>query len=260
MKNISVIFSLALIVVLCSYHSVGKRNTKIRKIVIDAGHGGKDIGCHGKRSKEAHIALTVALQVGGLITDKLEDVKVIYTRDKDEFIELHDRAGLANKNNADLFISIHCNSAPSQTTFGSETYTMGLHTSEGHLEVAKRENEVILKEDNYLKNYNGFDPNSPITHIIFANYQNAYLTQSIRFASYVEDQFKDGLGRNSRGVKQAGFLVLWKTAMPSALIEIGYLTNEDEEKFLKEPSNQENVADAIFRAFKKYKEDVEASN
>jgi N-acetylmuramoyl-L-alanine amidase len=259
MKNISVIFFLTLIVVLCSYNSVNRRPNRLRTIVIDAGHGGKDIGCHGKRTKEAHIALTVAMTVGQKIKDKMPDVKVIYTRDKDEFIELHDRAGIANKNNADLFISVHCNSAPSHI-FGSETYTMGLHMTESNLEVAQRENEVVLKENDYEKNYGGFDPNSPMAYILFANYQNAFMAQSVKFASFVEGQFTEGLGRHSRGVKQAGFLVLWKTAMPSVLIEVGYLTNEEEEKFLKDPSNQEEMADAIYRAFKKYKDNVETKN
>lgn len=255
--KISLIFSFALIFILSSYNTVNKRSIKVKKIVIDAGHGGKDIGCHGKKSKEAHIALAVALELGKKIEENLTDVKVIYTRDKDEFIELHDRAGIANKNNADFFISVHCNSAPSHVS-GSETYTMGLHKTESNMEVAKRENEVILKEDNYQAKYDGFDPNSPMAYIMLQNFQNAYLTQSIKFASLVEDEFKEGMGRQSRGVKQAGFLVLWKTAMPSALIEIGYLTNEEEEKFLKEPKNQQEVASSIFRAFKKYKFDVEA--
>ncbi|MDX2190264.1 MAG: N-acetylmuramoyl-L-alanine amidase [Bacteroidota bacterium] len=259
MKTLPIILFVALVMVVCSFNTTNKRKFSLKTIVIDAGHGGKDIGCHGKKTKEAHIALTVAMEVGERIKSKLPGTKVIFTRDKDEFIELHDRAGLANKNNADFFISIHCNSAPSHI-YGSETYTMGLHTTEGNLEVAKRENAVILKEDDYLKNYNGFDPNSPMAHILFANYQNAHLTQSVKFASYVEDEFKEGMGRHSRGVKQAGFLVLWKTAMPSALIEIGYLTNEDEEKFLKSPENQEDIANSIVRALKKYKEDLETDN
>lgn len=258
MKKFSIIFSISLIFCLCSYHSVNKKSIKVRKIVIDAGHGGKDIGCHGKKHKEAHIALAVALALGGKISEKMPDVKVLYTRDKDEFIELHDRAGLANKNNADFFISIHCNSASSHIS-GSETYTMGLHKTESNMEVAKRENDVILKEDNYKDNYSGFDPNSPMAYIMLQNFQNAHLSQSIKFASFVEDEFKEGMGRTSRGVKQAGFLVLWKTAMPSALIEIGYLTNEEEEKFLKDPINQDEVANAIFKAFKKYKSDTEGN-
>jgi N-acetylmuramoyl-L-alanine amidase len=258
MKNISVIF-FSLIFIFCSFNLSNRKANKIKTVVIDAGHGGKDIGCHGKRSKEAHIALAVAMTVGQKIKDRMPDVKIIYTRDKDEFIELHDRAGVANKNNADLFISIHCNSAPSHI-FGSETYTMGLHKTEDNLQVSQRENESVLKEENYQKNYGGFDPNSPMAYILFANYQNAFMAQSVKFASYVENQFTDELGRHSRGVKQAGFLVLWKTAMPSALIELGYLTNEEEEKLLKDPQHQDEMATAIFRAFKKYKEDIETKN
>ncbi|MDX2195118.1 MAG: N-acetylmuramoyl-L-alanine amidase [Cytophagales bacterium] len=258
MNKINIIFFIFFLAFTLTSLTFENKKFKVKKIVIDAGHGGKDIGCHGKKSKEAEIALNVALTLGKMLKEKMPDVKIIYTRDKDEFIELHDRAGIANKNNADIFISIHCNSAPSHI-HGSETYTMGLHTTEGNLEVAKRENSVILKEDNYKENYNGYDPNSPIAHILLANHQNAHLTQSIKFASFVEEQFVDGTGRLSRGVKQAGFLVLWKTTMPSALIEIGYLTNEDEEKYLKSPDNQQDVAMCIYRAFKKYKEDIETN-
>lgn len=255
MKNISVIILLSIILFLSSYITVNRKPVKFKTLVIDAGHGGKDIGCHGKRTKEAHIALAVAMAVGAKIKANMPDIKVIYTRDKDEFIELHDRAGIANKNHADLFISIHCNAAPSHI-FGSETYTMGLHKTEGNLEVAQRENEVVLKEDDFEKNYGGFDPNSPMAYILFANYQNAFMAKSVKFASYVEGQFTEELGRHSRGVKQAGFLVLWKTSMPSALIELGYLTNEDEEKFLKDPTNQEDYAQAIYMALVKYKEEL----
>ncbi|MBC7390669.1 MAG: N-acetylmuramoyl-L-alanine amidase [Opitutaceae bacterium] len=243
---------------LSSFSPLSKRNYKIRKVVIDAGHGGKDPGCHGKSAKEAEVALKVALEVGKLVST-IEDVKVIYTRDKNEFIELHDRAGLANKNNADLFISIHCN-AGNPNAHGHETYTMGLHTSNGNLEVAKRENDVILKEDNYLEKYDGFDPNSPIAHILFSNFQNAFLENSLQFASKVESNLDNKAGNKSRGVKQAGFLVLWKTTMPAALIEIGYLTNTEEEKFLMNKDNQHNIAQGIFHAFKEYKEQIEKSN
>ncbi len=231
----------------------------MRKVVIDAGHGGKDPGCHGKSAKEAEISLKVALALGKCISDGFEDVKVIYTRDKNEFIELHDRAGLANKNNADLFISIHCNAGNPQA-HGHETYTMGLHTSNGNLEVAKRENEVILKEDNYLEKYDGFDPSSPIAHILFSNFQNAFLENSLQFAAKVEDNLFEHAGHKKRGVKQAGFLVLWKTTMPAALIEIGYLTNKEEEQFLMQKENQLNIAEGIFTAFKQYKEQMEKHN
>lgn len=259
MKNIIFIAIATLIFLTSSFIVVEKRDYKIRKVVIDAGHGGKDPGCHGKVSKEAHVALAVATTLGKNITDNMPDVKVIYTRDNNTFVELHDRAGIANKNSADLFISIHCNSG-SPTVYGSETYTMGLHTSEGNLEVAKRENSVILQENNTDVNYGGFDPNSPMSHILFANYQNAFIENSLRFADKVETQFKDEMGRKSRGVRQAGFLVLWKTSMPSALIEIGYLTNQDEEKYLSDKKNQSEIAGSIFKAFKSYKEDIEGMN
>ena len=160
------------------------------------------------------------------------------------------------KHNADLFISIHCNSGP-EHVFGSETYTMGAHKTSENLEVAKRENSVILKETNYKKKYDGYNPKSPQGHIMFALYQNANMENSLRFAEKVEHQFQSRVGRISRGVKQAGFLVLWKTAMPSALIEIGYLTNTKEEKFLNKELNRTYIASGIFRAFKEYKEDIE---
>ena len=258
MRNIILIAFISFCMLLSSFSPLSKRNYKIRKVVIDAGHGGKDPGCHGKSAKEAEVALKVALEVGKLVST-IEDVKVIYTRDKNEFIELHDRAGLANKNNADLFISIHCN-AGNPNAHGHETYTMGLHTSNGNLEVAKRENDVILKEDNYLEKYDGFDPNSPIAHILFSNFQNAFLENSLQFASKVESNLDNKAGNKSRGVKQAGFLVLWKTTMPAALIEIGYLTNTEEEKFLMNKDNQHNIAQGIFHAFKEYKEQIEKSN
>jgi N-acetylmuramoyl-L-alanine amidase len=237
------------------------RAYKVKKIVIDAGHGGKDSGCLGTRkTKESHIALAVALKLGKEIEKNLPSVKVIFTRQDDTFIELHDRAGLANKNNADLFISIHCNSAKSPLIEGSETYTMGLHTSESNLDVAKRENSVILEEDNFQEKYGGYDPNSPIAHIMLANYQSAFLNQSIKFASLVEENFQEDLKRNSRGVKQAGFLVLWKTTMPSSLIELGYLTNPEDEKFLLSENNQIEVARSIFKSIKEYKESIESSH
>ncbi|MGV3538598.1 MAG: N-acetylmuramoyl-L-alanine amidase family protein, partial [Rufibacter sp.] len=189
----------------------------------------------------------------------LSDVKVIYTRKNDTFVELIDRAGIANKNHADLFISIHCNSGPS-AAYGTETYTMGLHKTTGNLSVAQRENSVILQEENYKEKYNGFNPSSPQSHILFSLYQSAYIDNSLRFAQKVEEQFKKKVGRSSRGVKQAGFLVLWKSAMPSALIEIGFLTNPKEEAFLNDKTNQTYMASGIYRAFKEYKQELEAMN
>jgi N-acetylmuramoyl-L-alanine amidase len=253
------VLSFVTVIVLCSNTELEPRKFKLKKIVLDAGHGGKDPGCHGKKNHEADIALAVALNLGRIINENLPDVKVIYTRDKDHFVELHDRAGIANKNNADLFISIHCNSGPKEVQ-GTEVYTMGLHTSEGNLDVAKRENAVILQETDYKKKYDGFDPNSPLAHILFANYQNAHIASSIKLASYIDDEFKTKIGRNSRGVKQAGFLVLWKTTMPSLLIETGYLTNKQEEQFLANKENQVFMASGIYRAVKKFKESLEGQN
>ena len=228
----------------------------VRVVVIDAGHGGKDPGCHGKKAIEKDITLKVALQLGRLVKENLKDVKVIYTRRTNTFVELHDRAEIANKNHADIFISIHCNSSPLPVS-GSETYIMGLHTSEANLDVAKRENSVILKEDNYLKKYDGFDPKSPLAHIIFSNMQNAFLARSLRLAEEVEHQFKERMGRQSRGVRQAGFIVLWKTAMPSVLVEIGYLTDKKDEKYLRSEKGQVYVASAIYRALKAYKKETD---
>nr|WP_246386767.1 N-acetylmuramoyl-L-alanine amidase [Rufibacter quisquiliarum] len=242
-----------------SFTPVKRKEVKIRTVVIDAGHGGKDTGCNGNSAKEKDVALKVALQLGSLIEENLSDVNVIYTRKNDTFVELIDRAGIANKNHADLFISIHCNSGPS-AAFGTETYTMGLHKTTSNLSVAQRENSVILQEENYKEKYNGFNPSSPQSHILFSLYQSAYIDNSLRFAQKVEQQFKHKVGRSSRGVKQAGFLVLWKSAMPSALIEIGFLTNPKEEVFLNDKTNQTYMASGIYRAFKEYKQELEAMN
>nr|WP_262921600.1 N-acetylmuramoyl-L-alanine amidase [Pontibacter ruber] len=251
---------MAFVLLLCSSSKLEyRKDYKIRTVVIDAGHGGKDVGCNGKSSHEADVALKLALQVGALIQQNLPDVKVVYTRKTDTFVELIDRAGVANKNNADLFISIHLNSGPS-SAYGTETYTMGLHTTNGNLAVAKRENSVILQEDDYKEKYGGFDPNSPQSHIMFALHQSAYIDNSLRFAQKVEHQFKHKVGRSSRGVKQAGFLVLWKSYMPSVLIEAGFLTNPTEEKFLNDKAGQSYMASGIYRAFKEYKQELEAMN
>lgn len=258
LKNIVSICLIASVVVLGSFTTLekSKGRYKLRTIVIDAGHGGKDPGCLGAKSKEGEVTLKIALELGKTLNTYMPDVKVIYTRKTNNFVELHDRAGIANKNNADLFISIHCNAGPKHI-YGSETYTMGLHTSKGNLEVAKRENDVVLQEDNYLQKYEGFDPKSPLAHIFFAQMQNAHLASSLILAEKIENQFKKRVGRNSRGVKQAGFLVLWRTAMPSVLIETGYLTNRDEEKFLNNELGQVYLASGIYRAIRDYREEME---
>ncbi len=261
MKNILLIGTLGLIVSLCAFTPLEKRpQYKLRVVVIDAGHGGKDPGTLGKHVQEKEVALKVALEVGKTIKKNFPNVKVLYTRMTDKFVELQERAAIANRNRADLFISIHCNSNNSKSIAGTETYTMGLHTSEGNLEVAKRENSAILLEENHEKKYGGYDPDSPMGHILFANYQSAYLDNSLRFASHVENQFEKRANRHSRGVRQAGFIVLWKTAMPSSLIEIGFLSNPTEEKFLRSSEGQKTIAQSIYRGFKMYKEDMETAD
>lgn len=229
---------------------------KIDVVVIDPGHGGHDPGTRGKVSRESRTTLKIALALGRKIKAEMPEVKVLYTRTSDVFIELDERSAYANRNQADLFISIHCN-AGSRSALGTETYVMGLHKTEGNLEVAKRENSVILQEKDYQQKYKGFDPTSPLAHIMLANYQSAFLSSSLRFASHVEDQFKNLSQRRSRGVKQAGFIVLWRTTMPSVLVETGFLSNPTEEAYLNSRDGQDEVADSIFNAFKQYRREME---
>lgn len=230
---------------------------RIRTVVIDPGHGGKDPGCIGAYNQEKHIVLAISKRLKTLFQEKYPHIKVILTREEDVFIPLNQRAAIANRNNADLFISIHCNAISKYfTTQGSETYVLGLHRADENLEVAKRENASILLEENYEKTYDGFDPNSDEGHILLSMYQNAFLEQSILFASQVERRFEE-VGRKSRGVKQAGFLVLRETTMPSVLVEAGFLTNRTEEAFLASFEGQEMMTLSIFNAFKDYKDFLE---
>lgn len=245
---------------------------KIKVVCIDAGHGGKDPGCHGDVAKEKDVALAVALKLGKYITDNYPDIKVVYTRTTDVFIELNERAAIANRNNADLFICIHCNSACvrrkmsngkyrdlcNEEANGSETYVMGLHKTQGNLEVAKRENEAVLYEDDYANKYN-MGLNTDEAQIILSMYQNLYLEQSARFAQLCQEQFKGRAGREDKGVKQAGFLVLWKTSMPSVLIETGFLSSPAEERFLGSDKGQTHMAASIFRAFRTWKDELEGT-
>jgi N-acetylmuramoyl-L-alanine amidase len=232
---------------------------KVKTVCIDPGHGGHDSGCQGASVYEKNIALAISLKLGQFIETYLPEVKVVYTRKTDVFVELHRRAEIANKANADLFICIHCNAGPADAN-GSETYVLGLHKTEANLAVAKRENEAILLEPDYKQHYEGFDINSPEGNIIFSLYQNTYLNRSLLFAAKVQKYFRTEAGRYDRGVKQAGFLVLWKTAMPSVLIETGFLSNRNEEKFLMQPENQRLMALAIFRAFVDYKNELEGTD
>lgn len=230
---------------------------KIRVVVIDAGHGGNDPGAVGKNTKEKDVALSVALKLGSYIEKNFKDVKVIYTRKTDVFIELYKRAEIANKANADLFISIHCNSAENPKPHGTETWVMGLHKSAANLEVAKKENSAILLESNSNDAYDNFNPNSPESYIIFSLFQSQFREQSIDFATKIENEFTSRVGRFDRGVKEAGFLVLWKTAMPAVLVELGFLSNAEEEKFLASAQGQDYLASSLFRAFKQYKTEME---
>jgi N-acetylmuramoyl-L-alanine amidase len=236
--------------------SAPRMKADVKTVVINAGHGGTDPGCHGLKYYEKDVALAIAKKLGDKIQSGVPGVKVVYTRTTDVFVPLNEIAAHANKNDADLFICIHCNASVNKEVYGSETYVMGLHKTKGNLEVAKRENASILYEEDYQKKYEGFDPNSDEANIIFSMYQNVYLEKSLSFAAKVQQEFKK-LRRSDKGVKQAGFLVLWKTKMPSVLIETGFLTNPEEEKYLGSAEGQEDIANGIFEAFKQYKAETE---
>ncbi|MDR0757658.1 MAG: N-acetylmuramoyl-L-alanine amidase [Tannerella sp.] len=226
-------------------------------VVIDAGHGGRDPGSVGSATKEKTVNLAVALKLGKLISGSHKDVNVIYTRKTDRFVELIERANIANRHNADLFISIHANSAKKASNVkGAETYTLGLAKTQENLEVAMLENSVIMMEDNYEQRYEGFDPNSSESYIIFEYLQNTYLEQSISFASEIQKAFASAK-RTNRGVRQAGFLVLKATSMPSVLIELGFISNKDEEKYMHSEAGQNQLAKSIYTAFAKYKNDFD---
>lgn len=259
-KNIRIKAMLIAITLLISSATPDYTDFKVDTVVIDAGHGGHDPGTHGVKALEKNITLSIALKVGKYITQNIPGVKVIYTRKDDRYITLDERANIANRIKADLFISIHANALGRPEVYGTETYVMGPHKAEGNMEVAKRENAVILLEENHEERYEGFDPNSPESYILFSLTQSAFQESSLKFADLVENQFKSRVGRRSLGVKQAGFWVLWRTAMPSALIEVGYLTNQTEEKYLSSEQGQDLIASGIYRAFKEYKNQIESVN
>lgn len=223
-------------------------------VVIDAGHGGNDPGALGRRGKEKNINLSVALKLGRLIRQNCPDTRVVYTRERDVFVPLHRRAEIANDAKADLFISIHTNSVASRnrSVSGTETYTLGLHRTQENLEVAKKENAVILIEDDYKQRYAGFNPNSSESYIIFEFLQDKNMAQSVSFATSVQKCFRNA-NRTDKGVHQAGFLVLRATSMPSVLIELGYITNPTEEAYLMSEQGSSTLAKSIYRAFLNYK-------
>ncbi len=241
-------------------HNNENPDYKIRTVVIDPGHGGKDPGAVGKTSMEKDIVLAIGLKLGSYIEENIPEVKVVYTRKTDEFIPLYRRAEIANENNADLFISIHANGWSDPSSSGTESLVLGLHRSDENFEVAKRENSVILLEEDYNTRYENFDPNSLESYIIFSLMQNVYDSQSLNFASLVQGQFRERAMRKDRGVRRQGLLVLAQSSMPGILIETGFISNPDEEKYLASDTGQDYIASAIYRAFKDYKNDIEAKS
>ena len=239
--------------------SLSAQNSKF-VLVIDAGHGGRDIGAPGKITNEKKINLAITLKFGALVEKNFNDVRVVYTRKTDKYLELSERANIANSNHADLFISIHTNANDNRAPFGAETYTLGLHRTKDNLNVAIRENSVIMLEDNYEQKYKGFDPKSIDSYIMFELTQDKYLDRSVEFASNIQKQFVGYANRHDRGVRQAGFLVLHQTACPSVLIEVGFISNATEEKFLASDAGQQKMATAIYNAFVQYKKDYDKRN
>jgi N-acetylmuramoyl-L-alanine amidase len=238
-----------------------KKESALTRVVIDAGHGGSDPGNLGTgryKVTEKTIALNVALKVGGYIEKAFPDVEVLYTRDDDTFIPLHERTKFANTKEADLFISVHCDAFTKSTAQGAGSYVMGPAKTEANLRMAKKENAAILLEKDNEENYDGFDPNSPEGLIALSLRQNSHIHQSLQFAKRVQDQFRTRVGRTDRGVRQAPFWVISFTTMPSVLVELGFLTNSEEEDFLNSSQGQDYMASAIYRAFKEYKTEIES--
>ncbi len=250
LKNYILVFSFALISFVLSASDF--------TIVIDPGHGGKDVGALGRKVREKDVNLAVALKLGDMISSNMKDVNVVFTRNTDKYLTLQERAQIANKSKGNLFISIHCNSLDKRnkkrkTIKGASTYTLGLHKSDDNLEVAMRENAVIALEKDYDVTYQGFDPNSSESYIIFEISQNVHMEQSVDFASKVQREFSKTAGRVDRGVRQAGFLVLARTSMPAVLVELDFICNPTVESFLGSKSGQEKLAKSLYNAFYAYK-------
>ena len=256
------LFFLITISILGSSQPLNLLKSSIKVVVIDAGHGGKDPGCHGhSKINEKDVALNIALKLGKIIEENLPDVQVIYTRKDDRFIELWQRAAIANRNKADLFISVHCNAHTSTSLNGAESYVMGIHKTNGNLAVSRRENESLQLEANYQESghYSDFDPDSPEAQIILSLYQNSFLEHSIELASTLQDKVKAKGSLRDLGVNQAGFVVLWKTTMPSVLVETGFLTNVKDEAYLTSEKGKNESARNIFEAVRDFKVKLEAS-
>lgn len=260
-KKQSILFFLVMILSVMSFCDIqAQQGKKISTVVIDAGHGGKDPGAIGKKVKEKDITLKIAKMTGDYIKQNCPDVNVIYTRSSDVAVSLLRRAQIANQCNADLFISIHCNANASSQPQGVETFVMGEHRNAANLEVAKLENASILYEDNAEQDYDNFNPNSPEAYIMLNFFQSEYKSASLEFAEHIQNQLVKRVGRKDRGVQQAGFLVLYKTTMPSVLVEIGFISNPAEENFMASNDGQTYIASALFRAFRDYKNEYEKDN
>jgi N-acetylmuramoyl-L-alanine amidase len=258
---------LAIAILACAAIFIGATTSPLRDpsktftVVLDAGHGGKDPGNLGTgrhKRTEKDISLDVVLELGKMIETNYPDVEVVYTRKTDIFPSLNERVKIANKAQADLFISVHCNANKNKEAFGSETYVMGLHKSEESLQTAMRENASIYLEDNYEKDYEGFDPKNPDTYIALSLRENVFLDQSLSLAKGIQDDFRVKVGRKDRGVKQAGYYVISFTNMPSVLVELGFLTNSTEEDFLQTPDGKSKMSLSVYKAFKEFRDKAAA--
>ncbi len=250
-------FSVFSIILFSSKISEEEPAKGIRTVVIDAGHGGRDSGAVGKKGKEKNIALAIALKVGEYIEENMPDINLIFTRKNDVFVDLWKRAEIANEVEADLFLSIHVNAHPRTSARGTLTLVLGEHRAEEQFDVAVRENSVILLEEDYETRYEGFDPTSTESYIMFSLMQKTYKKQSIEFGDYVQDQFRERAQRRDLGVREQGIYVLAQTSMPGVLVETGFISNPDEEKYLMTEYGQDIVASAIYRGFREYKEDID---
>ncbi|WP_167607543.1 N-acetylmuramoyl-L-alanine amidase family protein [Maribellus sediminis] len=258
-KYIYLLLTFFMFEVVCADNSgqVQKDESLVTVVVIDPGHGGKDPGTTGGNVEEKNVVLDIALKLGRYIETNFPEIEVIYTRKTDVFIPVYRRAAIANKADADLFISIHANAVDYKYVQGTETFVLGQHRSEDNLEVAKKENSVILLEDDYTTTYEGFDPHSPESYIMFELVQDEYKEQSIALANAIQNEFRLQAQRKDRSVKEAGFVVLRRISMPGVLVETGFLSNTSERNYLNSDKGRDEIAASIFRAFKAYKTDIE---
>jgi len=259
-KRLVILFLACTVALFWAFTPKSSNKGRLQRVVIDAGHGGKDPGNLGTgrfKTTEKDITLEVSKLVGNYISEAYPEVEIIYTRTGDSYPSLNDRVEIANESQADLFISIHCDAFTKPSAKGSGTFVMGMHKSEESLRVAMKENASIYMEDDYESKYGGFDPKDPDTYIALTLRQNAYLDQSLNLSKRIQDQFRERVGRVDRGVRQAGYYVICFTTMPSVLVELGFLTNAEEEDFLNSEKGKTYMASAIFRAFRDYKNELE---